>query len=128
MTNTGQIRPGLPLGTLHIAGDVHQGATSHLGIEIGGPPTETAFDRLTIAGQGILSGTLYVQVVNDYQPDIGDTYEIVTCSPCSGAFAAGEGLEIDYHKRFEVTYTANAVILEVVQRSEELFYLPLILK
>jgi hypothetical protein len=126
MTSAGQIRPGLSLGTLHIDGDLHQEATSHLGIEIGGPPAGTAFDQLQISGHGILSGTLYVSLVDDFEPDLGDSYEIVTCSPCLGAFAAVGGLEIDDAKVFEVTYTTNAVILEVVERPEEWIYLPVV--
>jgi hypothetical protein len=128
LANAGQIRPGLPLGTLYVAGVLHQAGTGHVGIEIGGPPSGAAFDRLQISGQGILSGTLSVSLVNDFEPALSDRYEILTCEPCSGQFAAVGGLEIDSGKAFAVTYTANAVILEVVELAEAMIYLPFVSK
>lgn len=71
----GFISPGLSPGTLHIVGDVLQSQNGQLNLEIGGLlPVE--YDRLIVDGDLTLAGTVALRLINGFEPQIGDRFEI----------------------------------------------------
>jgi hypothetical protein len=61
-----------------------------------------------------LAGSLTVNLVDAYQPEIGDTFTIVTGSSITDTFDTMNGLDIGGGKQFSVIYNATDVTLEVV--------------
>ena len=61
-----------------------------------------------------LAGTLTVNLVNAFEPEIGDLFTIVTGTSISGTFDSVNGLVIGNGKQFNVNYNATDVTLEVV--------------
>ena len=49
-----------------------------------------------------------------FVPDIGDTFAVMTIDPRAGDFATVNALDIGGGKRFDRTFSASAMILEVV--------------
>ena len=49
-----------------------------------------------------------------FSPNVGDTFAIMTFASHSGDFATVKGLDIGGGKRFDRTFTATEMILEVV--------------
>ena len=61
-----------------------------------------------------LVGTLTVNLVNAYEPELGDLFTIVTGTSIGGTFDPVNGLVIGNGKQFSVNYNATDVTLEVV--------------
>jgi len=90
-----------------------QSASGALIIDIRG--LDTANHGQLTATEGVsLAGTLTVNVVDAYVPEIGDTFTIVTGTSITGTFDNVEGLAIGNDKQFQVNYNAMDVTLEVV--------------
>jgi hypothetical protein len=83
-TNNGTLRPGNPLGTLTIVGDLTQTPLSRIGIELGGREAGVTSDRLHVTGNLHLAGSLEVAKINGFQPVEGDEFDVVTYSSRSG--------------------------------------------
>ncbi len=107
--NDGEISPGASAGELAIdAGTITFGATGSLTAEIGGLAAGTDYDRLTVFGDVVLSGTLDASILGGFSPSIGDTFDILLASgSVSGSFdtvnlpaGPGEGFGIFYGSNF----------------------------
>ena len=70
--------------------------------------------QLTATEAVSLAGSLTVNLVDSYEPEIGDTFTIVTGTSITGAFDTSNGLVIGNGKQFNVIYNATDVTLEVV--------------
>jgi hypothetical protein len=55
-----------------------------------------------------------VNLVDSYEPEMGDTFTIVTGASITGTFDTINGLVIGNGKQFDVIYNATDVTLEVV--------------
>jgi len=81
---SGKVSPGIGIGSLEIAGRFSNGMDGTLAIEIGGLVAETMFDVLVIDGTAALDGVLEVSLVDLggglFDPQLGDTFEILTAS------------------------------------------------
>ncbi len=82
----GDLRPGNSPGVVAFAGNVQLGSTNNLQIEIGGTIAETQHDRLVIAGNAELGGTLDLRLINGHRPVAGDRFQILQFSQRSGMF------------------------------------------
>lgn len=69
------------------------------------------FNKLEITGQAELGGVLEVDLINDYVPQPGDTFEIMTYGSRIGTFSSITSNMPDI--TFEPTYTANSLTLTV---------------
>ena len=96
--NVGQ--SGSP-GVLTIAGDYTQTSGGVLVIEIDGRTPGVTFDQLNITGQATLDGTL--TVINGFQPDSGDSFQIMTFGSRSGTFATINGDGPSFEARYNDT-------------------------
>jgi len=90
-----------------------QSTNGALIIDIGGLGTDN-HGRLTATEAVSLAGSLTVNLVDSYEPDIGDMFNLVSGTSVTDTFETINGLDIGNGKQFEVSYNATNVTLEVV--------------
>ena len=78
-TNSGLLTPGQSPGQLTVEGDFEQSSSGVFSVELGGTATED-FDRLTVAGQAVLGGTLDVSLIEMFEPTPGDRFPILSAA------------------------------------------------
>ncbi|MEM9643811.1 MAG: Ig-like domain-containing protein [Planctomycetota bacterium] len=72
-------------GRLTIDGNYTQLAGGSLSIEIGGAGLED-FSQLTVNGTANLAGTLFVQLINDFEPEVPDRFPVIQYESRQGEF------------------------------------------
>lgn len=87
LTNLGVISAGNSPGTLTIEGNLVQGSTGRLLVELAGTQPG-AFDVVAVTGEATLGGTLVLRFLDGYRPQPGDTVAFFTSAATRGAFAA----------------------------------------
>jgi hypothetical protein len=112
--HAGTLAPGSSAGKLTVRGTLPLSPTANIAIEIGGITRTVAYDWLAVTGSATLTGTLDITLINGYEPEIGDTFTIVTCGSCVGAFETINGVEIGNGKRFDTVYNGGDIQLVVV--------------
>ena len=70
--------------------------------------------QLTATEAVSLAGSLTVNLVDAYEPEIGDTFTIMTGASITGTFGTITGLVIGNGNQFDVIYNATDVTLEVI--------------
>ena len=109
----GTVSTGSGIGSLEIVGRFANGADGTLAIELGGLVAETLFDVLEVDGTAALAGILDVSLVDLgsglFDPQLGDTFEILTATEGIGGTFDTLMLPADYH--WLVKYNANSVEL-----------------
>jgi|GEM_PF-2766226 len=113
ITNQGEVAPGFSPATLSLTKSYAQTSAGALTIEIGGT-SAGSFDTMAISGAATLAGTLNIALINDFQPNIGDSFTILGASSVAGTFATIDGSAIGNGKKFQVQYGASSVTLQVV--------------
>jgi hypothetical protein len=99
----GIVSPGTSVGTLTIDGDFHAdeypGSNSELKIEI----NEEDNDLLVISGNAHLGGILKVELLDDYQPDTGSEFIILTAGALTNTFENAD-MPVFNGRTFDVQY------------------------
>jgi len=80
------LAPGNSPGTTSVFGDYSMDLDSTLQIEIGGLLAGTEFDVLDVSGIMDLGGTLEVLLYGGFNPDAGDTFDILNWGSLTGMF------------------------------------------
>ena len=118
VTNRGELRPGRSPGVLELQGGFVQSDSGSIEIEIAGDdnghPGDIQFDQLIVDGPAELAGTLKLRLIDGYQPELGDVFEIILADAIVGSFDNHQGLHIAPGLMFEPLYQADAVQLLVV--------------
>ncbi|MCI0540732.1 MAG: hypothetical protein L0Z50_36500 [Verrucomicrobiales bacterium] len=114
LTNSGAIEIQRGALNLNSAGRYVQTAAGTLALNIGGLNVGSGFGRLAVAGRADLAGALTLTLVNGYEPNLNDTFSVLTYGSRAGAFTALNGLGIGNGKQFQTNYTASALSLQVV--------------
>ena len=83
----GHFKPGHSPGTITINGSYFQTANCILDMELGGTTPGTGYDQLIVNGTAYLGGTLNMIRWNDFTPQDGDVYTLLTYYAKSGNFA-----------------------------------------
>jgi len=109
--NKGNLLPGGSPGVLTITGDYDQSAEGTLEIELGGSEVGTEYDQLVVEGNASLNGTLSICLIDDYVPQAGESFEILTASSVSGSFGRVDVSGVSGRKDFQVVYGPQTVIL-----------------
>lgn len=91
----GTTSPGDSAGALHITQNYTQSTSATLSIELGGTTPGTHHDQLVIDGTADFAGTLEVQLIDDFDPNVGETFEIATFASAVGDFASYSGVIIE---------------------------------
>jgi len=87
VTFSGTFSPGFSPATINMGGNVEFGESATLEIEIGGLTPGTQHDRVNIAGQATLNGTLELSLINGFVPAPGDSFTVMTFGSRSGTFS-----------------------------------------
>ena len=83
----GIVAPGNSPGKLTVNGNYTQTSGAILNIELGGSTAGSGFDQIAASGIASVSGILNVSLVNQFRPNVGDTFQIITSNGESGNFA-----------------------------------------
>jgi len=81
----GDTRPGFSPGEMSFGGNVAFGPIAGLEIELGGTVGGDDYDRLDVAGVLTPGGTLQVVLIDEFAPDVGDTFNILDWGTLAGA-------------------------------------------
>ena len=99
----GDLAPGASPGLMAFGGDLTLGPSANLQIEIGGLTPGSEFDQLSVADTVLLDGTLDVTLIDAFEPNVGDTFNVVTATTVAGtldaqlpALTGGAGWIVDY--------------------------------
>lgn len=82
----GTVAPGLSAGTLTIAGAYDMDSCGELKIELGGYAAGVEHDVLNVTGTASLDGIITVELINDFIPQIGDSFPILNAASVQGVF------------------------------------------
>lgn len=83
----GTVSPGNSPGVLEVSGDYTQGSHAALSIEIAGTQAGVDHDLLSVGGTAQLSGLLEVSLLDGFDPQVGDRFDLLDASAISGGFA-----------------------------------------
>ena len=104
-----------PTGILVLGGDYVQLDFATLQMELGGTLNgdllNAQFDQLVVAGDVQLDGTLELSFVDDYVPNVGDTFDIVIGNSITGVFSM---VNMPTDINLAVNYAATYVRVEVL--------------
>jgi T5SS/PEP-CTERM-associated repeat protein len=109
VVNNGNIAPGTSPGSLQIAGNYTQGANGKLLIELASP---SSFDQLQVTDTATLAGTLVVNLLGGFTPNIGQSFTILTADDVDGTFSTQVFQSGTIG--FEVIYNAQSVVLKAI--------------
>jgi len=107
----GDVRPGSYIGQMGFEGDVVLGRGCVMHIELGGLAPGTGHDQLNIGGAATLGGTLALSLINNFTPQVGDEFEIMTYGSAAGEFADTTSWPFDGNKALVKVHGANALTL-----------------
>lgn len=83
----GTLACGASPGAITIDGNYTQGSSGTLYAELAGLTAGTQYDQLTVTGTATLDGTLEVDMIDAFDPQIGDAFDLLLCGTRVGAFA-----------------------------------------
>ncbi len=88
VANSGITSPGGSPGTLSFGPgrSYQQNVSGVLRIELGGHIPGTQIDQLVVGGNASLAGTLELSMINGFVPQLGDQFQVLTCSSQTGRF------------------------------------------
>lgn len=118
--NSGTLAPGASdggdgsdlVGTLSIGGAYRQTAGGMLQIDLGEASEGGQADRLAVDGPVELAGALNVSLLGDYDPELGDRFDVLTTlSTIDGQFDEQQLPELSVGKGWSVLYSTDAVSL-----------------
>lgn len=109
----GTVAPGLSVGEIEVD-DYTQGANGVLELEIGGANVGE-YDVLTVTNTATLAGELVVTDINEFVPQAGDTFVILTAATVVGTFDT-----VTAPDHYEVVYSPTAVTLQLTGPSPDL--------
>jgi hypothetical protein len=95
---------------LSVFGDYRQTATGKLSIALRGPLSEGLSPSLSVRGAAQLGGSLEVQRLNGFEPDVWSDYVMVRASQRTGEFHSITGLGIS-EPHLNVTYGQSVVVI-----------------
>jgi T5SS/PEP-CTERM-associated repeat protein len=116
LTNEGEVAPGNSPGTLKVQGNFTQGVNGILNLEIG----STAADLLQVTGNAKLGGTLNLGLFDGFIPHAGATYDLLTASNLSGAFAKIDLPDLGVGRSWQFNYGADRFSIAVVPEPSSL--------
>ncbi len=125
VVSSGVVSPGNSPGIQQFA-SYSQTATGTLVVQVYGKGAAGAgdgYDQLQVAGAASLNGTLQVQLGNNFQPAVGDTFPFLTFGSVTGDFTKFQGLGIGNGLYFKpqldpVNKVYNLVVAEVPGQAE----------
>jgi hypothetical protein len=87
VSSSGIVAPGTSAGLLTVGSTYSQSSSGELKIEVGGLIVESEYDRIAVTGAATLDGTLSVELINGFAPNIGDSFTVMTYASKTGTFS-----------------------------------------
>jgi len=121
IVNEGRVAPGNSPGIIQ-TDSYTQADDATVTFEIGGltpgpgaEVTDNGYDQINVTGTATLAGTLDIDLINSFTPEVGQSFELMTWGAVNGKFDAGEGLFGfgDGGLYFDIKQTDSALILTV---------------
>ncbi len=109
----GAVNPGESAGLLSVTGNFPEGPTAVVNIELGGLIPGDEFDVLAITNAATFDGTLEISLINDFAPQLGDTFVISTYTSHTGTFSKVNAPPFRGGLFFQLTYGTNGLTLTV---------------
>lgn len=116
-TNGATWQPGASPGTLTVESDYPAG-NGVLEIELGGHAPGTEYDVLAVSSTATLGGTLRVALVDDFMPQEGNRFTVLTAGAVTGTFAALD-LPGGVEATVETTDTTAVLVIGQVVANED---------
>ncbi len=113
VSNAGSVEPGASAGVLTIDADYTQAASGQVAIEIGGLTAGSEHDRLDITGNATLDGTLKLDITDEFDPMVGDTFVVMTFASRTGTFASIDAPCLPAGTVLQVSISDTQVIVQV---------------
>jgi T5SS/PEP-CTERM-associated repeat protein len=107
--NGGLLSPGISPGTLILTGNFSQTASGDMLVELA---STASFDRLLVSSTATLNGTLTIQLLDGFIPNVGQSFTFLAADDVDGTFAT-EMLPSVPNLAFDVIYNSQSVVLTV---------------
>ncbi len=111
--NNGIIRPGASPGQLVVLGNLQQGSTGQIDLEVGGTTPGSNFDQLLVSGSVQLDGILNLSLINSFEPAATDTFPVISYASSSGSFFSINNASLNGNGVFKVNYDSDSLRLSV---------------
>ena len=128
LVNGGTVSPGASPGKITVDGDYTQNEGGTLDIQLGGTTAETGYDQLVVTGTATMEGTLNVSLINDFTPQVGQEFSIITHTTGTGEFDTVNLPTLTGGLSLEIAFSDPEVTLTVVNGGGYTIFLPLILR
>jgi fibronectin-binding autotransporter adhesin len=109
----GDHRPGASPALVAFGGSVAYGGLARLQMEIGGTNRGAQYDSVDVTGAATLAGILDVDLINGFQPNVGQTFTVMTFASHTGDFTEYRDLAVGNGLMLVPSFTANSLILTV---------------
>lgn len=114
VTITGTYSPGLSPAAVSLGSIAYASSATTL-IELASTVPGSGYDQLNHSGQAILNGILKVELLDGFQPAIGDAFTFLTATnSISGSFASVQLPALASGRQWQLNYGPNAIILSVI--------------
>ena len=102
-------------GNATISGNFSQTDTGVFGVELGGLVQANEFDVLNVTGTARLGGTLEVELIDGFVPDIGNMFQILTAGSVIDTFESVVAFDAANLFDLDVTvlYSATDVVVQI---------------
>ena len=110
----GGFSPGASPASVAFQGDVALSGASDLVIELGGLTAGSAFDQLVVGDTIALNGSLDIQLLDNFVPAPGDSFQIIDAASVAGTFSSISTPALPNNMTFDVQYDPTSVTLFVV--------------
>lgn len=114
VTNNGTVSPGASSGILTFRAGYSQSDSSRLNIEIGGLTPGSGHDRLITPNTATLKDTLNITLSNNFQPALGDVFDIVQYASRSGSFSTVNMPMVGGNPMFSLAYLSKSIRLTTI--------------
>ncbi len=98
VVNSGSLRPGTvdnPTAITTIAGGFTQAFEGSIGqltpslvLDVGGTAPGSGHDQLLVSGTASVAGTLILNLLPGYEPEVGDSFDLIVADAIAGSFSA----------------------------------------
>ena len=102
-------------GAATIRGSFAQTTDGEFAVDLGGLTQATEYDWLDVLGPARLNGTIEVQLIDGFQPSVGNTFQVLTATSVINTFDTIVTLDETNMFSYEVTaiYSATDVVLQI---------------
>lgn len=112
--NRGTFAPGLAIGTVSLS-EFEQTSSGLLDIQLNGTAAGSEYDQVITNGAADLDGTLRVSLLSGFDPNLGDSFNILSAvGGIQGSFQSLDLPDLSAGLFWDVTKSANSFTLSVV--------------